>query len=57
MFLFAHDGPHELGFITHWARRRKAEYEAGGKSLGKAAWEWEHGFEQGVKACNAACLA
>jgi hypothetical protein len=46
-----------MGFISHWARRRKFEYEASQGELGKAAWEWEHGFEQGVKACGEASLA
>ena len=45
-----------MGFVTQWARRRKVEYEQGGQQLGKAAWEWEHGFAQGVEACGRACL-
>jgi glucan 1,3-beta-glucosidase len=57
MFLSAQGGPSELGFITQWATRRKAEYESGGKKLGKAEWEWLHGFKQGTEACKRACLA
>ncbi|WWD16555.1 hypothetical protein CI109_100982 [Kwoniella shandongensis] len=48
----------ELGFITQWAARRRVEYEShAGKKLGKAAWEWEHGFKQGVDAASRVCLA
>ncbi|KAL7421161.1 Glucan 1,3-beta-glucosidase 3 [Cryptotrichosporon argae] len=43
----------ELGFVSAWATRRRQEYERG-QSLGKATWEWEHGFGQGVAACLAA---
>jgi glucan 1,3-beta-glucosidase len=57
MFLTAPGGPHEMGFIHQWASRRMAEYEASQGQLGKAAWEWEHGFAQGVKECGDACLA
>ncbi|GFZ42614.1 hypothetical protein JCM24511_00331 [Saitozyma sp. JCM 24511] len=57
MFLTAPGGPHEMGFIHQWASRRMVEYEAGQGQLGKAAWEWEHGFAQGVKECGDACLA
>lgn len=45
-----------MGFVSQWARRRKGEYEARGMKLGKAAWEWEHGFAQGVQACKMASL-
>ena len=56
IFLADPAGPSEMGFVSQWARRRKGEYEAMGKKLGKSAWEWEHGFVQGVQACNSACL-
>jgi glucan 1,3-beta-glucosidase len=56
LFLSARDGVSELGFIEEWARRRRSEYESKGDVLGKAAWEWEHGFKQGVVECQKACL-
>jgi glucan 1,3-beta-glucosidase len=49
-------GSSEMGFVSQWARRRKADYEAGGRKLGRAAWEWEHGFAEGVQACKTASL-
>lgn len=56
IFLSAADGPSEMGFVSQWANRRKANFEAGGQRLGNAAWEWETGFAQGVKACRQACM-
>ncbi|WVR03895.1 hypothetical protein IAU60_000894 [Kwoniella sp. DSM 27419] len=57
LFLSSQGGVSELGFISQWAARRKLEYEHGGTHLGKAAWEWEHGFKQGVETCQRVCLA
>lgn len=56
MFLSGPDGPSELGFVDQWSKKRKWEYEQNTRSLGPAVWEWETGFQQGVKACAAACL-
>ncbi|ORX33689.1 cytoplasm protein [Kockovaella imperatae] len=56
LFLGAQDGPSEMGFVSQWAGRRKQEYESQHEALGKAAWEWEHGFNQGVQAAKAVCL-
>jgi len=56
IFLGASDGPSELGFVSQWTRRRMSEYEASNEKLGKAAWEWEHGFQEGVLSCNLASL-
>lgn len=46
-----------MGFVHQWAVRRQAEFESQGHKLGHAAWEWEHGFKQGVEACVRCCLA
>lgn len=56
MFFSGPDGPSELGFVDQWSKKRKWEYENNGRSLGPAFWEWEQGFQQGVRACSAACL-
>lgn len=45
-------GTSTLGFIGQWRKKRRIEYESQHGSLGKATWEWEHGFAQGVEACR-----
>ncbi|WVQ83628.1 hypothetical protein IAT38_005769 [Cryptococcus sp. DSM 104549] len=57
IFLSAQGMPSEMGFVHQWAARRRGEFESGGHKLGKAAWEWEHGFKQGVEAAARCCLA
>lgn len=57
IFLSAQGSPSEMGFVHQWAVRRQAEFESQGHKLGRAAWEWEHGFKQGVEACARCCLA
>lgn len=56
IFLSHCSGVSELGFLARWCDRRKAEYEQSHGSLGAAAWEWEHGFREGVAACQRAAL-
>ncbi|WVF67132.1 hypothetical protein IAT40_001877 [Kwoniella sp. CBS 6097] len=58
LFLTHQSGTSELGFLAEWRDRRRTEFESarGGKKLGKAAWEWEHGFNQGVEACQKVAL-
>ncbi|WVO13319.1 hypothetical protein L204_100933 [Cryptococcus depauperatus] len=56
IFLSADTAPSEMGFIHQWASRRKTEFEASNHKLGHAAWEWEHGFRQGVEAATRCCL-
>ncbi|WVW80085.1 hypothetical protein I302_102058 [Kwoniella bestiolae CBS 10118] len=56
LFLSHPSGPSKLGFTDQWMKKRKIEFESGAhKKLGKAAWEWEHGFRQGVEASLKVC--
>lgn len=55
MFLQS-EGQSELGFVGQWGRRRRDEYAAAGGQLGDAAWQWVHGFGQGVQALSAQAL-
>lgn len=57
LFLSSQGGVSELGFVSRWADRRKEEYERSNQQLGPAAWEWEHGFKQGIEAANRVALA
>ena len=56
IFLGDSRGVSEMGFVNQWASKRREEFERS-HPLGKAAWEWEHGFRQGVQACARTCLA
>ena len=56
IFLGDTRGVSELGFTSKWIARRKVEFEAKGQVLGNAAWEWEHGFKQGVESCQRVAL-
>ncbi|WWC60250.1 uncharacterized protein I303_102816 [Kwoniella dejecticola CBS 10117] len=56
LFLSHPSGTSQIGFISQWMGKRRMEYEAhSGKKLGKATWEWEHGFKQGVEASLRVC--
>ncbi|WWC68684.1 uncharacterized protein I206_102618 [Kwoniella pini CBS 10737] len=58
LFLSHPSGTSQIGFISQWMNRRKIEYEnQSGKKLGKATWEWEHGFKQGVEASLKVCTS
>lgn len=50
MFLHS-EGQAELGFVRPWGRRRRDEFAQNGQ-LGDAAWQWDHGFAQGVAGVN-----
>ncbi|WVQ64857.1 uncharacterized protein L199_003026 [Kwoniella botswanensis] len=55
-FLSHPSGPSRLGFTDQWMKSRKIEFENyTNKKLGKATWEWEHGFRQGVEASLRIC--
>ncbi|KLT45307.1 cytoplasm protein [Cutaneotrichosporon oleaginosum] len=54
MFLQS-EGQAELGFVGHWSRRRRDEFAQSGQ-LGDAAWQWDHGFAQGVQALTLQAL-
>ncbi|GMK55779.1 hypothetical protein CspeluHIS016_0208350 [Cutaneotrichosporon spelunceum] len=53
MFLHS-EGQAELGFVAQWSRRRRDAFQGG--QLGDDAWQWDHGFKQGVEALNAQAL-
>jgi len=57
MFLLS-ESCDELGFVWHWSRRRREEYEmamrGGVGGLGPHAWQWDEGFRQGIRACTEA---
>ncbi|EIW66615.1 hypothetical protein TREMEDRAFT_45727 [Tremella mesenterica DSM 1558] len=40
----------ELGFVGQWSRRRRQE-----QGRPHDAWEWEHGFKQGIEAAKRIC--
>jgi hypothetical protein len=54
MFLLS-EGSDELGFVWHWSRRRREEYEmavcGGVGGLQGNQWQWDEGFRQGVQCC------
>ncbi|BEI92905.1 uncharacterized protein CcaverHIS019_0505330 [Cutaneotrichosporon cavernicola] len=54
MFLRS-EGQAEIGFVTPWSRHRRDEFAQSGQ-LGDDAWQWDHGFEQGVQALTAQAL-
>jgi hypothetical protein len=59
MFLLSEDN--QLGFVWHWSRRRREEYEmavrGGVGGLGPNAWQWDEAFRQGVTCCTQAARA
>lgn len=57
LFLECSGGTSEMGFISRWADRRREDFERDHHPLGDAAWEWEHGFKQGVETCQRIALA
>ncbi|WRT65648.1 uncharacterized protein IL334_002593 [Kwoniella shivajii] len=56
LFLSHQSGTSQIGFVDQWIGKRRIEYESHtGRKLGKAAWEWEHGFKQGIESSLKIC--